>query len=210
MLHSLVRHPLHGFRLGLVLAGALAAGSALAYPGGPPDGFAGNPPSYNSCVLCHGDFELNSGNGGLELLGLPSAYAAGVTYDLTVRLRDPDQLRWGFELTVMGPGDQAAGTLTVTDATNTQLSDQAGTNPDFLKHRLAGTYAGTADGPVTWSFRWTAPLANTATFYLAGNAADDNDAPDGDYIYTLMQSLEQATVSATPSSWSAMKSLYRR
>jgi tetratricopeptide (TPR) repeat protein len=89
MLHSLVRHPLHVFRLGLVLAGALAAGSALAYPGGPPDGFAGNPPSFNSCVLCHGDFELNSGNGGLELLGLPSAYAAGATYDLTVRLRTP-------------------------------------------------------------------------------------------------------------------------
>jgi hypothetical protein len=194
----------------LALACALSAGSALAYPDGPPDGFAGNPPSFMSCVLCHGDFDVNSGDGGLEILGLPSAYAAGATYDLMVRLRDPDQIRWGFELTVMGPGDLAAGSLTVTDATNTQLSDNPGTDPDFLKQTLTGTQNGTPDGPVTWSFKWTAPSANTATFYVAGNAANANEAPDSDYVYTLVQSLEQATVGAAPSTWSAMKSLYRR
>src|SRR6185436_6290161 len=104
MLHSCGRQLLPAFQLaaGLALACVLSASSATAYPGGPPNGFAGNPPSYNSCVLCHGDFELNSGNGSLELLGLPSAYASGATYDLTVRLRDPGQMRWGFELTVMG------------------------------------------------------------------------------------------------------------
>src|SRR5262245_15237315 len=81
---------------GLALSGLLAAAPAFAYPDGPPDGFAGNPPNFFSCVLCHGTYDVNSGDGSLELLGLPAAYTPGATYDLTVKLQDPGQMRWGF------------------------------------------------------------------------------------------------------------------
>jgi len=212
MQHSSVHRPSQASRLaiGLVLLGFLAPGRTFAYPDGPPDGFAGNPPNYFSCVLCHGSYDVNSGDGSLELLGLPPAYAPGATYDLTVRLHDAGQIRWGFEITAFGPGNQAAGTFTITDAINTQLSDNAGTSPDYMKHTLAGTRWHTPDGPVTWSFRWTAPAANTATFYLAGNAAEGGNDPSDDYIYTLVRTLEQETVGVTTGTWTAVKSLYRR
>jgi len=193
----------------LLLAGAVS-NRAVAYPDGPPDGFCGNPPISQSCVLCHGDFAENSGDGLLELLGLPAAYMPGALYDVTVRLRDPGQVRWGFMMTVLDPMEQASGTLAVTDALHTQLSDNPAMSPDYVKHTLDGTYAGTSDGPVTWSFQWIAPIQGAATFYLAGNAANGANDPAGDYIYTLVRTVDEATVATASRTWSGVKALYRR
>src|SRR5262245_57924620 len=193
----------------IAVASAVTANRAFGYPDGPPDGFCGNPPIFQSCNLCHADFVENSGDGLLELLGLPPAYTPGGLYDLTVRLRDPGQMRWGFMMTVLDPMDQASGTLALTDVVHTQLSDNPGTNPDYIKHTLDGTYAGTSDGPVTWSFRWTAPIQGAATFYLAANAANGANDPAGDYIYTIVQTVDEATVGTTSRTWSSVKALYR-
>jgi len=196
--------------LALTLSGLVPSGLAFAYPGGPPDGFCGAPPLALSCVLCHGDFELNSGDGSLELLGLPSAYQPGVWYDLTVRVQDPGQHRWVFEATALDGANEQAGQFAVLDALRTQLSDNPGTNPDYMKQRLAGTEAGTFDGPVSWTFRWLAPDAPVADFYVAANAADESQDPSGDYIYTLHVTVPQNTVAVRNTSWAAVKALYGR
>ena len=138
------------------------------------------------------------GPGSLQLLNLPPTFQPGNTYDLLVRLQNPGQRRWGFELTVLGPANEQAGQIVVTDAVATQLSDNPGTMADYIKHTTDGTYAGTMDGPVTWSFQWVAPNLPNVQFYLAGNAADESKDPGGDYIYTLQASLDQGTVSALP------------
>ena len=81
---------------------ALASGlptGARAYSGGPPDGYAGDPPEDLNCTSCHSSFPVNSGNGTLTLLDAPVSYTPGETYLLTVRLEDPNQRRWGFEMT---------------------------------------------------------------------------------------------------------------
>jgi len=175
-------------------------------------GFSSNPPDSKTgakgeglCIDCHNSFTPNSGNGSLSLLGTPTVYMADSTYPLTVILSDPGQSRWGFELAVKEQGDQQAGTITVTDLTNTQSSTSEGIN--YLKHTSSGTYARTTDGPVSWTFTWTAPSSGTGRvrFYIAGNAANNNGNNQGDYIYNINREIEEqiATGAAplTPLGW---------
>jgi hypothetical protein len=186
------------------------ATTTLAFPEGPPDGVAGDPPLAFTCTLCHDSYSLNSGNGSLELLGLPLEYTPGAPYDLTVRLADPGQIEWGFEVTALGAQDQGTGSFTITDALQTQLSDNPGASADYVKQTLDGVHEGTADGPVTWSFRWTAPLSGPVTFYLAGNAADGTGDPSNDSIYALTRTVAEPTVNVASKTWSGGKELYRR
>jgi hypothetical protein len=189
---------------------AVAPLSAAAFSSGPPDGFAGEPPAMLNCAVCHGDYAVNSGDGLLELLGLPAAYAPNTSYNLTVRLRDPGQQRWGFMMTTLDAANAQAGTYALLDALRTQVSDNPGTDPDYIKHTTAGTDFPTPNGPVSWDFTWTAPAAGQATFYLAANAADGTEDPGLDYIYTMVLTLEQQTVAVTTQTWTAVKSLYKR
>ncbi|MFQ6120174.1 MAG: choice-of-anchor V domain-containing protein [Methanosarcinales archaeon] len=161
-------------RIGLIAGIFLALTlSASAYSSGPPDGKTGAP-GEGVCTECHSNFELNSGDGVLQINDVPDTYTPGQTYTITVSLRDPEQSRWGFELKA------TSGEITVTDDINTQKSG------DYIKHTSTGTRAGTADGPVNWSFDWTAPsnVTEDVIFYVAGNAANNNGATSGDYIYT--------------------------
>ena len=196
------------------LAMLASLGTASAYESGPPDAMCGNPPGQSNCTMCHYEFEVNSGGGSLALLGLPADYVPGQTYALTVQLEDQGQDRWGFELTVLDDADPTheGGQLAVTDPDNTQISyDYFGTE-DYLKQTKTGTQADIVDGPVTWTFDWTAPDAtvSSVTFYVAGNAADGDVSYTGDYIY-----LKKMTLFAAPptpvdgSSWGKVKALYR-
>jgi hypothetical protein len=167
-----------------------------ASSGGPPQGRAGNPPGNMTCKSsgCHNSFDLNSGDGSFSINDAPAHYAPGETYPITVTLSDPGQKRWGFQLTVLDGNNRQAGTVVVTDNTDTQLSDNAGSNPDFIMQRSAGTFAGTNTGPVSWSFNWTAPsqAGGDVTFYAAGNAANNNGSTSGDYVFTT-------TITSSPS-----------
>jgi hypothetical protein len=172
-------------KLVLTIILTLAVGMTVrGFSGGPPDGTTGAPGEV-LCTDCHTSFPANSGDGQLTLLGLPDAFDPGQTYTFTVSLADPGQQRWGFELAVKDDNDQQAGTITVTDAVNTQTSVSGGIT--YLKHTSTGTQNGTPDGPVTWSFDWTAPSKGrqVAIFYAAGNAANGNGSNQGDYIYSI-------------------------
>jgi hypothetical protein len=160
--------------------------AGVAFPTGPPDGYAGNPPLYRTCTDCHG-FAQGDGNLALLDLPLPSGYSAGATYDLRVELADTGQQRWGFEVTVLDGAGQQAGTLIASDPLFTQLSDRPAPDPDYLKQTLEGTFWGVPDGPVTWTFQWIAPASGgDVTFYLAGNAANGNNRNTGDFVYALV------------------------
>jgi hypothetical protein len=138
---------------------------------------------------------VNSGDGLLTLNNVPANYTVGSPYNLEVMLADAGMLRWGFQVTVLDGANQMAGTFTVTDPTNTWLSDNTGSLPDYLNHTLAGTYGGTPDGPVYWDFDWIAPSTpvGMVTFYLAGCAADSNGNRAEDYVYTYTISSTQAS-----------------
>lgn len=180
-----------------VMSAVMVTGLGLSYSFEPPDGYTGAP-TESSCAQCHSSA---LGNGGIELINVPATYLPGTSYTITVSLQDPGQLRWGFELTAIDSDNHGAGTFTVTDIEATQLSDNDGTQPDYLKQTLVGTYLNYADGPVTWSFRWTAPGTSVGaiTFYAAGNASDASFSTGGDYIYLVNETaLAPTTPTKTP------------
>ena len=157
---------------------------AVAFTGGPPDERAGDPPMNMTCntASCHTEFITDTGPGAFSLSGVPTTWVPNQTYNLTVNLSQALQSKWGFEVTAKDSTDAFAGTLTVTDAVNTQL----GTLP-YIKHTGTGTHNGVANASPGWSFDWTAPSdisVGTISFYAAGNAANGNFSPLGDYIYT--------------------------
>lgn len=166
---------------------ALLTSMALAYSGGPPNGKTGAP-GEGTCVDCHSSYPLNSGDGAFTI-SAPSTFGPGQTYAITVEISDPGQSRWGFELTPLD-----AGTITVTDPANTQISN-AGDNL-YIKHTSTGTFNGIDDGPVSWTFDWTAPTDNVPeviTLYAAGNAANGDFDNAGDYIYSTSVTINLAT-----------------
>ncbi len=173
-----------------LLAAGLPAG--LLFSSGPPDGRAAAPPDFIACNICHTGAALNGGDGTLAISGPPAEYTPGTTYTVTVTLEDPGQKRWGFELTALDESGAGAGTLTVIDPVNTQKSVSGGRQ--YLKHTSAGTFNGTMNGPVSWSFDWTAPPAGSGTvfFYAAGNAANGNLNTVGDVIYTAATASAEA------------------
>jgi len=157
--------------------------SAWGYSTGPLDNKCGNPPANTYCTECHATYPLNSGLGSVNISGLPASYISGHVYPLTITVSHPTALRWGFELTAQDPSNGAAGEFTLADAVNTQLSNHLADSSDFVKHTSVGTFPGTS-GSHTWGFNWTAPNDNLgATFYYAGNAANNNNGSNGDYIY---------------------------
>lgn len=163
-----------------LLTTLLLPAAVLAYSGGAPNGLTGAPGEGN-CTQCHAGNGLND-SAGLFQIGIPAVYEPGESYTITVLLGQPDQSRWGFELT-----DQGAGSFSSVDGT-TQVSG------DYVKQTAAGTMNGTT-GPVSWEFEWTAPdeFVGPVTLYAAGNAANGNGGTSGDYIHTTSMTIEEST-----------------
>lgn len=156
----------------------MMVGLLMAYSSGPPNATTGAP-GEGLCTACHGGGTTNDGT--LTLV-LPSTLVSGDTVDVTVVLTDGDARRWGFELTVIDDQGNRAGEMLVSDPANTQLASTA--TRDYLKHTSAGTYPGQLN-QASWTFRWVVPAQSSATFHVAGNAANNNAMPSGDGIYAI-------------------------
>jgi hypothetical protein len=149
---------------------------------------------------CHDDELVDSGLGELVLI-VPPSYVPDEVYTIDVRLSQADQMRWGFELTVLDAAGSSVGSLASTDG-ETQVAVSNGTTEplgrEYVKHTPLGTAPGQPDSHA-WSFHWTAPPgdAGPVTFYAAGNAADNNGfqfrlpgmGDAGDFIYTAQETI---------------------
>jgi hypothetical protein len=116
------------------------------------------------------------------MLAVPQTYIPNEVYTIIVNLERAGQSKWGFEMTALDADGARAGTFAADDAANTQVSEA--NSKQYIKHTAAGT-AGANDAH-SWEFEWTAPDADIGpiTFYAAGNAANSDFTPGGDYIYT--------------------------
>ena len=155
---------------------------ALAFSSGPPSGYTGGFNEPN-CTACHASFPVNSGPGSVSV-AVPLTYESGVTYAITVTVSDPDQMRWGFELSARTEAGAQAGNLVAGADGFTQRLANIG-NIQYISHTSTGTRLGTLNG-VNFDFPWTAPdvSAGPVVFSVAGNAANGNLANTGDRIYT--------------------------
>lgn len=160
----------------LVLFG-VSTGSAFAFSFQAPPAEKTGAPNESTCMDCHTGNALNAAGGSL-MLTIPETYKPNEVYTIVVNLSRAGQSKWGFEMTALDADSTRAGSFTVDDAGNTGISEE--NNKQYIHHTNDGTAA------ATWEFQWTAPDADIGpiTFYAAGNAANNNFAPTGDYIYT--------------------------
>ncbi len=152
----------------------------------PPQGYTGAT-SGMTCgnVGCHNSFAVNSVGGNVNVVGLPTVYTPGATYNfsLTITHGAADRTRWGFSIA-------ARNTLnTVSLGTFSSTNPNASPNGNELSHgALPSTTAPITAAQNSYTFNnleWTAPLAGGAvTFYFAGVASDNANANAGDYVYT--------------------------
>ncbi len=168
-----------------VALGVLARAGAGHRDGPPPahTGGFGEP----TCQACHVGTPLNDPASTLVVDGLDPVYRAGVTYRVTIRmLGDIDTRRAGFQAAFRWAGGAAmgtsAGTLTPLDATVGLSTDSTG-RVIYVQHTRQGTEA--PQGTREWRFEWTAPrAAGTILLHVAANAANGDDSPLDDLIYT--------------------------
>ncbi len=168
----------------LALFFVASGGSAYAFSVlAPPDEKTGAP-NEGTCadVGCHAQNALNV-SGGALMLTVPETYVPNEVYTIVVDLSRAGQSKWGFEMTALDANGARAGSFTAGDAADTQLTET--NSKQYIQHTTAGTAAGTNDAH-GWEFKWTAPDADVGpiTFYAAGNAANSDFTPAGDYIYT--------------------------
>jgi uncharacterized protein (TIGR03437 family) len=176
------------------LTGILVAAPLLllAFSGGPDPGHTGAP-GEQTCIACHTGTSLNGGPGRVQI-GFPAeTYAPQARHRITITVSDPNQSRWGFQLSARRADLAQAGNFAIVDATATQIICQdrraAPCRPEspieYAEHTLAGTRPGTRNS-VTFEVDWTAPSADAGpvTFYVAANAANGDNTNFGDRIYT--------------------------
>lgn len=135
-------------------------------------------PGEGSCTNCHSGSVQSGENFNILSFGDGiTQYTLGETYTLQLTMTDASSKN-GFQLVPLtATGNAAAGTISATDATRTQLlNGQAG--KQYLGHRTAGT---TVDN---WTFNWTAPTTNVGNvvFYVATNKSNGNNQNSGDLI----------------------------
>jgi len=174
-----------------LLVYAFSSGPPVAHTGG-----FGEP----TCTACHFG-TLNSGPGSVTVTA-PATYASGQTYQITVRVADPQrtngsQSRWGFEMSARTEGGQQAGSL---NSTNNQTQVIPNFNSvQYVMHTTTGTRAGTPLG-VNFTFDWTAPdtSAGPVVMHAAGNSANNSQSNIGDRIYTTSITIPPEPSGPTP------------
>ncbi len=174
---------------------------------GPDPGKTGGIPGEGVCAECHLGTPVNGGPGRVTIILQGTNYTPGVKQRITVRVEDPNQRRWGFQLTARlqsNPKTQA-GSFTILDSnatqllcTNTNLVESfarpcPAEQLQFVEHKPAGTAPNTTGG-ASWDVDWTPPATDFGPidFYSAGNAANFNLENTGDRIYTTKATLTPA------------------
>ena len=133
-------------------------------------------PSEGNCSGCHSG-NLNTGSGNVIFSMEGVTYVQDSTYSATLQIADGSKSRFGFQVTALDNNKNMAGSFTVTNPANTAAQSNLGRG--YVSQKSANTNN-------TWSFDWTAPSSDIGpiTFYVAGNATNNNNSTSGDNVYT--------------------------
>jgi len=134
----------------------------------------------------------------VELIGVPAVVQADTIYDLLVRVTDAEQVGAGFEISVEDDDLNFIGTLVVSDSTNTQFAERS---TNWITQTLAGYDDSVANwvasgGMAEFAFQWQSPTTlptDPFSFYVSGNAVDDNHNFMGDHVYTTSVHIPEPT-----------------
>lgn len=179
--------------LSLIACAVIFAVGEQKFSSAPPPGNTGQVPG-NTCARagCHTSFPLNSGGGNITTT-LPDIYTAGsaITFNVIVADANSTTARWGFSIKAVIEGtNTSVGTFEGNGFTaNLNPSDNS-----ELSHQ--GAFPATASAVTFLNLKWTPPagLTQSVRFFYAGNAANGNSNPLGDYIYSGAKTLTAAPV----------------
>ena len=160
------------------------------------NGYAGRTgsPGESNCTTggCHNSFALNTGGGSISLASTPAfianQYIPGTVYTMNLTVARAGSTVFGLDVEALTSANANAGTLAITNATETQIQN-AGAKKN-VTHKLNG---GLTNNTKTFAFKWTAPASGAATFYYAGVAGNHNGSEGGDYVYTGSLALTAGT-----------------
>ena len=143
----------------------------VAFTSGQPGQFSGSPGDGGStCTNCHAP---GANHGGTPVLtNVPTAYAAGQTYNLNLAINGSSVSKFGFNITAETSGGTKVGSWTA--GTGTRLrSDSNG-----LTHNSSGSASN------NWNLSWTAPASDLGdvTFYYATIQANSANGNGGDQM----------------------------
>ena len=183
---------------------ALAAAFILTYrhpvarasASGPSPSFT-DAPAEGNCTACHIGSTINSGEGDMQISGLPAAYVAGQEIPITVSLSDQSAVVYGFQLTGIDSSGETVGSFALPGSSPSRLQIVNnlvnGSQRTYVEHTVDGLI-GTQFGSNSWTFVWTAPAVSSGpvTFYAAGNAANGDGSPSGDLIYSTSKVIQPA------------------
>ena len=182
---------------------ALSGGPPLKRTGAAVDGGL-------NCTACHVTYAPANSDARGRVVVQAKSYTPGVKQVIRVRVEHPEAKRWGFELTARLAGDETkiAGTLSATSAVQVRCDDgsflgaQAPCTAgqlEFASHNSTSTAQSKANFN-TWDVEWTPPATDVGevVFYAAGNAANNSQNNQGDWIYTTSARISSCGLSARP------------
>lgn len=184
----------------IVLYG-LYTDALFAWSGGPPAYRTGAPNDKGTCndIDCHNSFELNSGNSLFSIVG-PDTYVPGKFINLEISFAESSGTLHGFEMTALDANDTRVGKFKKIDK-NTQVirpNDfrelEKEDKGKYIEHTVAG------NKKKKWTVKWKPPAdaIDPITFYAAGNEANGDGDPTGDFIYTTTKEMNTASSVRAP------------
>lgn len=172
----------------VMLPFAIMSQLAVGNPNGSPAGHANDPAGNNkTCRSCHSGATpptVDAITANIPVIG----YTPGETYAITITVTEAGISRFGFQATVQNTSGNPAGTIALSNTTETGL---VGSNL-YVTHRSAGT---SGSGSKSWLFNWTAPAAGfgPATVYSSTMAANNNGNNNGDNVYKSSLTIQENT-----------------
>jgi uncharacterized protein (TIGR03437 family) len=168
-------------------------------------GAPGENPEACAQATCHVGTPVNSAGGNVSLtFSTGNTYTPGASVSITVRVTDPANNRFGFQLTARPASNidtgQAGSFASVSNTSgmlilceNDVIRGASGCPLrfpiEFLEHSQPSTTG-------VWTLTWNAPATNVGNivFYVAGNAVNGNGVEDrGDHVYTANATLSPST-----------------
>lgn len=167
------------------LAVAAVAPLVAIHVDGPPPGHTGGF-GEPTCAECHFAPPADS-VATPRLLGLPDTFRPGGTYRIRVRFARSGLDRAGFQLAArFADGERAGRQAGRLEPVNRRVAVVDSAGIAYAGHTRVGSEP-TGSNVSAWTLEWTAPCTvGEVLFHVAVNAADGDDSPLGDAIFTLV------------------------
>lgn len=194
----------------LLLAIAVMPAVVLAESATPSLGYTGAnavPSDHNgqNCSTCHSSFGAANSDSSGSLNVTVSNYVPNIQQTIKIFIQHPEAVTWGFQMTIREVSDetQSAGTFSpsatpapvqVRCDDGSQYGSAAPCNNlrSFAEHNVAPR--GAAGTAFEFDVLWTPPPNEVGKLhvYVAAVAGDGSGGPQGDWVYTSMQTIANA------------------